>query len=299
MGGTSTMDRSLSTDATVRHVVRPPGLHRLGTGPARWVDADGDAVRDGDVLNRLRALRIPPGWTHVWASADATSPIQATGIDARGRTQYRYSIAALEQSRADKFTHLLEFASSLPRLRRQVDLHLRLAAGGEHLEGVRVTAAVVRLLDRGLFRVGNERYARDNDTYGLTTLRRSHVAVHGDTAVFDFVGKEHIRHHKVIHDGSVAPVIRDLLAQDGAPTQLLFATSAPPLRRRVDSATVNSYIHTHGAVSASAKTFRTWGRLSRRRRSPRERPSMPRRAVDRSASDRTTQPRTCWGIRRR
>jgi DNA topoisomerase-1 len=223
------------------------------------VNARGEAMLDGDVLDRLRALRIPPGWTHVWASADAASPIQATGIDARGRTQYRYSVAALERSRASKFSHLLEFASSLPRLRRQIDADLLSATDHRHLEGTIVAAAVVRLLDRGFFRVGNERYARDNNTYGLTTLRRAQLRVDGATAVFDFIGKEHIRHHKVIQDASVAPVLRDLLAQDCAPTQLLFATSAPPFWRRVDSTTVNSYIHTHGAVSASAKTFRTWG----------------------------------------
>ncbi len=243
----------------MRHVIRPPGLHRLSTRPPGWADSQGAPVVDEAVLARLGALRIPPGWTHVWASADAASPIQATGIDSRGRTQYRYSAAALERSRANKFSHLLEFASSLPTLRHQVEKDLTSASPDEPPEGPVVAAAAVRLLDRGLFRVGNERYARENDTYGLTTLRRAHVNVERDTAVFDFIGKEHISHHKVVNDSTVAPVLRALLAQDCAPTQPLFATSAPPSWRRVDSTTVNSYIHTHGAVSASAKAFRTWG----------------------------------------
>lgn len=251
-----------------RHVARPPGLHRL-SGGASWVDEHGAPVTDHEVLARLRALRVPPAWTHVWAATDAGSAIQATGIDSRGRTQYRYSAAAQAQAAAGKFDRLVEFAAALPRLRERIDLDLRVATGSigstgrpgsaGRTEGIVVMAAVMRLLDRGLFRVGNERYARENHTYGLTTLRRTQVSLRGDTAVFDFVGKEHLAHHVSITDAASARVIRELLRQDRPPSDHLFVTSDPPLWRHVDSASVNSYIHAHGAVSASAKTFRTWG----------------------------------------
>ncbi|MFF1632613.1 hypothetical protein [Leifsonia sp. NPDC058248] len=249
------------SEPAARHIIRPPGLHRLSSRPESWADSEGNTVVDAAVTDRLRLLRIPPAWTHVWASPDPTSPIQATGVDSRGRTQYRYSAEAAVAASQDKFDHLLQFAASLPHLRQQVNADLGAVplASTEELEPRRVTAAVIRLLDRGLFRVGNERYARDNHTYGLTTLRRNQVSVAGDTATFDFIGKEHIGHHLVVTDSGAAAVVTELLEQEADPEIPVFATADPPLWRRIDSVTVNSYIHSHGAVTASAKTFRTWG----------------------------------------
>lgn len=242
------------SDAPVplRHVPRPPGLHRVA---AAWVDDDGEPVTADGVLRRLAELRIPPAWTHVWASPDDDAPLQATGVDARGRTQYRYSAVALARSSADKYAHLESFARALPRLRRRV-VH-ELAAETPRVPVL--TAAAVRLLDRGLFRVGNDRYARDNHTFGLTTLTRAQIEVHGDEAVFDFVGKEHVRHHIVVADAAVARVLRARLADPYDPHDWLFAAPAPPHLHRVDSVSVNAYIHTHADVAASAKSFRTWG----------------------------------------
>jgi DNA topoisomerase I len=237
----------------VRHVPRPPGLHRLG--PDRWVDDTGEPVRSPDTRDRLRALRIPPAWTHVWASADPDAPLQATGVDARGRTQYRYSAAALARSTEDKYAHLELFARALPRLRTRVDAEL----AHEHPRVPALTAAAVRLLDRGLFRVGNDRYARDNHTFGLTTLTRAQVELHGDEAVFDFVGKEHVRHHIVVADAAVARVLRARLADPADAHDWVFAAPEPPHLHRVDSVSLNAYIHAHADVGASAKTFRTWG----------------------------------------
>jgi len=244
-----------------RHIIRPPGLHRMTGRPERWVDSEGEPVVDPAVVERLHRLSIPPAWTHVWASLDAESPVQATGVDFRGRTQYRYSAAAVAAAERNKFDHLLQFAASLPALRERVsaDLAASTADPASILQPTRVTAALVRLLDRGLFRVGNERYARDNHTYGLTTLRRDQVSVAGDTATFDFVGKEHVEHHLVVTDAAAVAVVAQLLDQESDPAVPVFATPDPPLWRRVDSVTVNSYIHSHGAVVASAKTFRTWG----------------------------------------
>lgn len=245
------------TGSTARHVVRPPGLHRLGTRPAVWVDDAGETVADPEVLARLAALRIPPAWTHVWAATTADAPLQATGVDARGRTQYLYSAEALAAAQGRKFGALMEFAVALPRLRERVETDL--AADPGEADVVSLTAAAVRLLDQGLFRVGSTRYARDNHTFGLTTLRRADVQVDGDTIVFDFVGKEHIAHHIAVQDAAVADVLRDRLGRRDPDESALFATDEHPVPRRVDSVTVNSYIHTHAGTAATAKTFRTWG----------------------------------------
>ncbi|ANF32202.1 hypothetical protein A0130_11410 [Leifsonia xyli] len=246
-----------STAPTARHVVRPPGLHRLGVRPAVWVDDAGDEVRDAVTLARLDGLRIPPAWTHVWAAPTGDAPLQATGVDARGRTQYLYSPEAVARAEERKFSALMDFAAALPVLRERVDADL--AALESASPAVPLTAAAVRLLDQGLFRVGTDRYARDNHTFGLTTLTRAHVSVDGDALAFDFVGKEHISHHIVVEDPAVAGVIRARLAVEDGDDSALFSTAERPVPRRIDSVTVNSYIHAHSGTASSAKTFRTWG----------------------------------------
>jgi DNA topoisomerase-1 len=243
-----------------RHIVRPHGLHRSAVRPEQWVLSDGVVVADAAVLDRLRRLAIPPAWSHVWASADPEAAVQATGVDASGRTQYRYSQLAQQRAQRDKYFRMLEFASALPRLRVVVDDHLtrsRTASTDTALR--RGTAAAVRLLDRGLFRVGNERYARENDTYGLTTLRRGQVVVDGSRMVFDFVGKEHISHHLVVEDVPAADALTDLMEAEAEPTGRIFAVPDPPRWRHIDSATLNSYLHAHGGGAVTAKVFRTWG----------------------------------------
>ncbi|GAB3393627.1 hypothetical protein GCM10027568_22940 [Humibacter soli] len=242
-----------------RHVIRPYGYHRLGTRPERWVDSSGERLTEPAELARLARLVIPPAWTNVWASSDAGSRVQATGVDLRGRTQYRYSDEARADAERDKFTGMVEFAAALPAIRQAVKGHLRDAATTDSAEVARSTAAVVRLLDRGLFRVGNERYARDNDTYGLTTLRREHVEVGGPQMTFTFVGKEHIPHRITVEDDRTAAVVGGLLRQEPHPEGRVFALLDPPVWRLVDSATVNSYLHTYGGCAATAKVFRTWG----------------------------------------
>ena len=191
---------------TVSRALRPLGVHRVRTRPDEWVDDAGTTVIDPAVLGRLRGLAIPPAWTDVWATLDASASVQATGVDGRGRTQYRYAPEAIALAADRKFEQMLAFAAALPALRKNVADDL----AGKHRD-VRaprtVTAAVVRLLDRGLLRVGNERYARDNHTYGLTTLRRNQVAVRGQTITFDFVGKEHVAHRVSVTDRAVARVV--------------------------------------------------------------------------------------------
>lgn len=242
-----------------RHIVRPPGLHRTSGPFGGWVDDRGRPVVNQGTLERLERLSLPPAWTHVWAAANPGNSIQATGVDARGRTQYRYSLAALATGNQRKFDHLLQFAGALPKLRHRIsgDLEPETDVSTARPSACQVTAAVMRLLDKGLFRVGNGRYARDNHTYGLTTLRRGQVTVQGNAAVFDFVGKEHIAHHLVISDEAVAKILQQLLSIPGTSDEALFTATNPPWH--IDSATINSYIHAHGAVEGSAKVFRTWG----------------------------------------
>jgi DNA topoisomerase I len=237
---------------------RPPGLHRVTARPDAWVDEAGAPVGDVAVLDRLRRLAIPPAWVDVWASADATTPVQATGVDQRGRTQYRYSPAAQHLASDDKFARMTLFAAAMPALRLQVARDIA-RYRRDPLGAPVVTAAVVRLLDRGLLRVGNERYARDNHTYGLTTLRRDNVETSGPTMTFHFVGKEHLPHTVSVRDQATAKVVHGLLDAAGDDAQPLFAVTGRHGTSHVTSATVNAYLHAHTQAPASAKVFRTWG----------------------------------------
>jgi DNA topoisomerase-1 len=244
-----------------RHMVRPAGFARTATRPDRWIGPDGTDVQDDGTLARLRALAIPPAWTHVWVSPDPEQAVQATGVDSRGRTQYRYSAAAREFAANEKFEHVVTFAAALPELRGLVagDIARAEPRGATRPRPERSLAAIVRLLDRGLFRVGNERYARDNHTYGLTTLRRDQLVIKGDAATFAFVGKEHKPHRITVADPAVAAVLRALARQDRDAEDVLFAYGRAPAWHHLDSAAVNAYLHAHTAAPATAKVFRTWG----------------------------------------
>ena len=238
-------------DAPYQHW--PPGLHRISL--SRWVDEEGQDVEDPETLERLRSLAIPPAWEHVWASEDPTARVQARGMDARGRIQYRYSPAAKAESARNRFAHMLDFAQRLPNLREDVQRQLRRRPAAP--DSAQVVALAVRLLDLGLFRVGTARYTRDNNTHGLTTLRARHVTVDRDVIFFDYVGKEHVRQLRSVEDRRAATIMTRLLACGGAREDDLVFRSCLPPRQRVDSASVNSYIHAVCGASASAKVFRT------------------------------------------
>jgi DNA topoisomerase I len=250
------MDRSHSLPTP--RAFRPPGLHRLAARPDTWVDEAGGSVDDPAVLERLRQLAIPPAWVDVWGSADANASVQATGVDQRGRTQYRYSPAARELASDDKFARMTLFASAMPDLRLQVarDIaHYRRDPSGAPV----VMAAMVRLLERGLLRVGSDRYARDNHTYGLTTLQRQHVDSHGSTLTVHFVGKEHLSHTVTVHDQATAKIVGALARAADDDTQPIFAVTDDHGTHHISSAAVNAYLHAHTRAPASAKVFRTWG----------------------------------------
>jgi DNA topoisomerase I len=250
--------RSRSGTLPTPRTLRPAGLHRITARPATWVDDAGDSVDDPAALERLERLVIPPAWVDVWASTDANASVQATGVDQRGRTQYRYSPAARDLATDSKYTRMTLFAAALPALRLQV-AHDLAAYRHDPLGPRVVTAAIVRLLERGLLRVGNDRYARDNHTYGLTTLRRNHVDTRGSNITFRFIGKEHVLHTVTVQDQATAKVVRALVSSAGDDAQPLFVVRDEHGTHHVTSAAVNAYLHAHTQAPATAKVFRTWG----------------------------------------
>ena len=213
---------------------------------------------DPAVLERLRRLAIPPAWGDVWASADPDASVQATGVDQRGRTQYRYSPQAQHLASDYKFARMTLFAAAIPELRLQISRDIARYRQDPRDAPV-VIAAMVRLLEQGLLRVGNDRYARDNHTYGLTTLRRNHVDTRGSAITFHFVGKEHRPHTVTVHDKVTAKVVSSLVNAASNDEQPIFAVTGDHGTHHVTSATVNAYLHAHTQAPATAKVFRTWG----------------------------------------
>src|ERR1700722_1621657 len=166
---------------------RAPGISRERAGPGfTFLDPAGVPVTDPPTLDRIRALAIPPAWTSVWIPPDTQGHIQATGIDGRGRTQYRYHQVWREQRDAQKFAHMVRFAEALPGLREAVGHDLRRRGLGRD----RVTAGAVRLIDLGLFRIGGEGYAELDHHYGVATLEKRHVRVGRGALQFDYIAKE-------------------------------------------------------------------------------------------------------------
>jgi DNA topoisomerase-1 len=231
-----------------------PGLERIGDrgGKFRYRDAAGKAVRDAETLDRIARLVIPPAWTHVWICPDPRGHIQATGRDQRGRKQYRYHPdwrAVRDQS---KYERLSAFGRALPRLRRQVDIDL-----SKHgLVRERVLAAVVRLLEVTLIRIGNDEYARTNKSFGLTTMQKRHVHVTGAGAVFEFRGKSGKPHRTGFQDRRLARLVRSCTELRG---QRLFQfIDEAGEKRPVESSDVNDYLHAAMGEDFTAKDFRTW-----------------------------------------
>ncbi|HEX4804505.1 MAG TPA: DNA topoisomerase IB [Conexibacter sp.] len=231
---------------------------RRGRGFA-YLDADGAPVRDQAAIDRIRALAIPPAWRDVWICADPRGHIQATGIDAAGRKQYRYHDDWRRRRDQAKFDAMVAFAHALPALRRRVASDL----AGDDLGEARVLACAVRLLDVGLFRIGGEDYAARNETYGLTTLRKAHVRVQRDGLLFDFPAKHGVRRVQQVRDPDVRPVVVALKRRRGGGEELL-AWRRPAGRggraRWVDvkAEDVNAYLKEAAGGDFTAKDFRTW-----------------------------------------
>jgi DNA topoisomerase I len=233
---------------------RGPGISRLriddGFG---FLSPAGALITDAPTLARIRVLAIPPAWTGVWISPDPLGHIQATGIDSRGRTQYRYHQVWREQRDTQKFEHMLQFASALPAL-RGATLH---DLGRQRMDRDRVAAAAVRLIDLGLFRLGSERYAELDHHYGATTLEKRHVTMHRDGAVFDYVGKEGKRRAITVTDRAVLSTVRSL-ARSETGMDALFCWQDGAAWHPLHSHDVSAYIAQNAGGHYTAKEFRTW-----------------------------------------
>ena len=233
---------------------REPGIARRGApGAFEYVDARGRRVRDRATLARIKSLVIPPAWTDVWICADERGHLQATGRDARGRKQYRYHPRWRESRDTDKFDHMLAFAAALPAIRRRVKADLRVPG----LPRRKVLAAIVGLLESTCIRVGNERYAEQNDSFGLTTLRNQHVKVSRRRVEFRFRGKSGKFHRLSVDEPRLARIVarcREL------PGQTLFEyLDADGAVQTVGSSDVNEYLkEAAGIDEVTTKDFRTW-----------------------------------------
>jgi DNA topoisomerase I len=241
-----------------------PGIRRLKHGERfRYRDAKGRWLRDVDEISRIRMLAIPPAYTQVWICPLPNGHLQATGIDARGRKQYRYHADWRVMKDETKFDRLEAFALALPRIRARVARDLQPVKGQKMPGRSQVLAALVRLLDTTLLRVGNEEYANTNGSFGLTTLRNRHAAVQGAALRLHFKGKSGVMHEAKLEDPRVAKVVRQC---QQLPGQALFQYADEEGQLRgVSSTDVNDYIaEAAGAPEASqgdrftAKDFRTW-----------------------------------------
>jgi DNA topoisomerase-1 len=213
---------------------------------------DGELVRDIETLRRIRSLAVPPAWTDVWICPLANGHIQATGRDARGRKQYRYHPRWREVRDESKYGKMLVFARALPLIRARVETDL--ARRG--LPRERVLAAIVRLMELTLFRVGNAEYARDNKHFGLTTLRDRHATIDGARVHLEFRGKSGVRQEGDINDRRLARIVKN--CRDLPGYELFQYLDENGDRHAVDSGEVNDYLREIGGEDITAKDFRTW-----------------------------------------
>ncbi|WGM30357.1 DNA topoisomerase IB [Brevundimonas sp. NIBR11] len=230
-----------------------PGLTRVKAGKGFSIrDAHGKVVKDAKVLDRIRMLAIPPAWTDVWICPQATGHIQATGRDVKGRKQYRYHNDWSTHRSGNKFDKMSAFAKALPRLRARVEADL----GKRGVTRDKVLATAVRLLEITLIRVGNAQYAKQNRSYGLTTLHKRHLDIDGAALSFSFRGKSGVDHKVNVRDRRLATVVRSLRELPG---QHLFKyRDADGDLCPITSDDVNAYIRDAMGEQFSAKDFRTW-----------------------------------------
>jgi DNA topoisomerase I len=230
-----------------------PGVRRQRHGKSfAYKGRNGEAITDKRMLERIYRLAIPPAWTDVWISISPNGHIQATGRDARGRKQYKYHARWREVRDSTKFEHMVEFASALPRIRKRMAADL----GARGLSRRKVLATVVYLLENTLIRVGNSDYAKQNKSFGLTTLRDGHVDIDGSELRFEFNGKSGKTWKLRMRDRRIASVVKS--CQD-LPGQHLFQyVDENGERQQVSSTDVNDYLREIAGGEVTAKDFRTW-----------------------------------------
>lgn len=217
-----------------------------------YVAPNGRLVKNKAELERIDSLRIPPAWRDVHIAASSRTAIQAWGLDARGRKQYRYHPRAVEKGQMRKYYRVREMARDLPRIRTRLNKDFRKRG----LSREKVCAGILLLISDGFFRVGSERYERDNNTFGITTLKKRHVVVAGDSVEFDYVGKRSIRHRRVIESATIARFLKELLRAPGA---RLFRYKSDGHWCDIDARDVNEYLESVASFPYTAKDFRTWG----------------------------------------
>lgn len=231
-----------------------PGIVRRKKGRYfTFFDAQGARITDREEIDRLRAIGLPPAYRDCWYCPDAQGHLQATGYDARGRKQYRYHPAFREAREADKYAGCGSFGAALPKLRRRVAADLRKRSVNRD----RAVAAIVRLLDIGMIRIGNDRYAEENKSFGATTLRMRHAAIEGGALRLCYRGKSGKMHERRVKD---AGLLRFVRAMQDLPGQRLFQyVDEDGERHEVGSHDVNAYLREVMGPGISAKHFRTWG----------------------------------------
>ncbi len=232
---------------------RGPGITRRRTGRGFvYLDVDGRLLRDAETVRRIQALVIPPAWTDVWISPQANAHLQAVGRDARGRKQYRYHPGYRKVRDDTKFGRMMAFGAVLPKIRGHVIQDLQVPG----LPKRKVQATVVRLLDTTFIRVGNDEYAKGNNSFGLTTLRDRHVQVEGHTLKFAFRGKSGQEHEIELTDLRLARIVKQ--CRDLPGYQLFQYIGDDGSRYAVDSQDVNNYLREITGEDFTAKDFRTW-----------------------------------------
>lgn len=246
--------KEIAAFAGLRYVtLGSPGLTRRKSGKSFHIlNSRGQRVRDLRTVERVKKLAIPPAYRDVWISRDPKAHIQAVGVDARGRKQYRYHPKWTEATNRFKFLHILEFAHAIPAIREITETDLKLP----RLERKKVLAAVVQLLEKTLIRVGNDEYAKKNKSYGLSTMKNRHVEVSSSRVVFRFKGKSGVQHEINLADRRLARVVQKCQELPGQ--ELFQYLDEAGARHAIHSQDVNEYLQSITNRPFTAKDFRTW-----------------------------------------
>ena len=238
-----------------RHILFQTGIQRLGSKEKgflyRYPDS-GDTVREEKVLKRIESLKVPPGWEEVRIARGPSAKVQAVGYDTAGRLQYLYHPKYRERKEREKFERILRFADALPKMRKTTSAHLR----RKHLDREKVLACMTRLVNAAYFRVGDERYAKKNKTYGIATLRRKHLTINGDEMIFEYRGKWGQMQRKCVADARLREIVEECAALPGYEIFKYYDEAGEI--KDVKSRDLNAYVKEVMGSEFTAKDFRTW-----------------------------------------
>ncbi|HSD99065.1 MAG TPA: DNA topoisomerase IB [Patescibacteria group bacterium] len=221
-------------------------------GTIVYFDTEGKKITSKSILERIKNLVIPPAWNNVWICPSPTGYLQATGLDEKGRKQYIYHMDWKKQMQENKFNKMVDFAQVLPKIRQKIYKDM----SNDELDKEKIIATVVWLLEHTLIRIGNEEYAKENDSFGLTTLRNRHVKIRGEEVTFDFTGKSGVEHTVSITNPKIAKIIKQCFELPGYE---IFQYMNGDEKYTVDSSSVNDYLKQITNEDITAKEFRTWG----------------------------------------